>query len=109
MPAIRFIVSTHSSARDRNGNCYHFATITSTETGNRLAIDDMGGPDNAMSLIDKHLNLWGYPAVYSVNRTLPGRQWQALRGTLFPKKGETLYEHNLTREMLWKLERTDEA
>ena len=38
MPQIRFIIHTVSSARDRNGNCYHFSRVTSTITGRSMVM-----------------------------------------------------------------------
>lgn len=101
-PTIRFIVEQVSSARDRNGNCYHFAHITSTTTGKRLTIVDCGrgNPKNlacrALDL-EKHPNVWA--AVHCVESEIPIRQWQNA-----VKHFKRRYEHEITLQDILALE-----
>lgn len=43
---IKYIVHTISSLRDVNGNCYHYAIVTSVKSGISIAISSYGS-DNA--------------------------------------------------------------
>lgn len=53
---IKFVVVTTSSRRDINGNCYHIAAVTNTETGARVHFHT-GGASNAGYLIKDMFNL----------------------------------------------------
>jgi hypothetical protein len=99
--AIRFICETFTSERDRNGNCYHFAVITSTSTGKRLVIKGVGGESNARYLMSKLLGRTTGERVYSTEVVLPKRQWQRRESNLLDAK----WEHEVTGKMIQALEK----
>lgn len=84
---IRAIVRTFTSARDLNGNCYHFCYVFDVRQGiyKRLMIET-GGAGNGAGLVQRILG--GYASVFSAEETIPKRQWQAMRSN-----AECLYEH----------------
>ena len=97
---IKYIIDTVSSLRDVNGNCYHFARITSTKTGNSLVIDQVGGESNIRALVMKKLNL-DFSQIHYTNSWEGKRDWQ--RVSKFASQG--LYEHTTTAKMLRALNR----
>ncbi len=99
---IKYIIDTVSSLRDVNGNCYHFARITSTKTGNSLVIDSVGGESNAPSLVRSKLDL-DFSEIHYTNTWESKRDWQ--RMSKFASSG--LYEHDITATMLRRLNRKD--
>lgn len=86
-PKIRFIVETITSERDRNGNCYHFARITSTLTGRSLSVQ-VGGNGNARALVKAVGDTWD--SLHSVEITIPKRQWQQ-----HASEAVSMYEHEI--------------
>ena len=101
---IRFIIKTVSSETDVNGNRYHFATVTSTKTGNILNLDSVGGDENAPHLVRRLLDL-DWDEVWAVQFHLPKRQWQ--RSHKFHTGA--LYEHQIDAAKLKRLERKQKA
>ncbi len=97
---IKYIIDTVSSLRDINGNCYHFARITSTKTGHSLVIDSVGGDNNANYLVMRLLKL-DYSQIHYTNTWEAKRDWQ--RMSKFASSG--LYEHTVTAKMLRALNR----
>ncbi len=98
---IKYIIETISSLRDRNGNCYHFARITSTKTGNSLTVD-VASASNASGMVRRLLNLpWN--AVHCVERWESIRDWQ--RAKQFASVD--LNEYDVTATMLRRLNRKD--
>lgn len=93
---IRYIVETITSERDVNGNCYCFAVVTSTKTKARILFNT-GGKSNAIHDVMRLLDLT-WKDVYEVQVTLPKRRWREYA------KAVTLYEHELTPEMLLAIE-----
>lgn len=96
---IRFIVETTSSKTDINGNRYHFATITSTKTGQSLAVDHVGGDSNIEHRLREAGLEWG--EMKAINRTEAIREWQRQRKWL----KTPVFEHEVTDEMILGLER----
>jgi hypothetical protein len=77
-PVIRLIIHVYSSERDVNGNCYHSASVTDTETGASARFRNIGGASN-MDGIGQLLGIpYGYPCVYTVREQLPKRRYQRL-------------------------------
>ena len=99
---IKYIIDTISSLRDVNGNCYHFARITSTKTGHSLVIDSVGGDSNAPALVRRLLDL-DFSQIHNTNTYEAKRDWQ--RMSKFASSG--LYEHDVTATMLCRLNRKD--
>lgn len=102
---IRFIIETISSQRDTNGNRYHAARITSTATGDQLFIANVGGPSSVLALVTNAMgsaigrnSIPLYDYCYCIESEIPKRQWQALT------RKESLYEHQVTSEMILALE-----
>lgn len=93
---IKAIVHTISSKRDTNGNCYHYAVVTSTLTGDSLHFH-AGGESNARHMV---YNVLGdHRTFHAVETELPIRQWERRA------KDITLHEHNAEdklRELLEK-------
>jgi hypothetical protein len=85
---IRFIVETVSSARDKCGNRYHFARVTSTLTGRSLSYET-GGVRNAAG--DLYRVAGSYDALYCSELEIPKREWQHAR-----KQCGERYEYNVT-------------
>jgi hypothetical protein len=96
--AIRFIVHTISSMRDRSGNCYHFARIVSTRTGKRLHFH-ADGPGNAKYLLGRVLGM-DYSEQYAIETEILKTQWYAQQRM---HKVE-LIESDVTAAMLLALE-----
>ena len=104
-PAVRFIVEVVSSKSDANGNRSHFARLTSTKTGKRLTVRDLGGPGNMSFLLCRLLGRSfnpNYPNVYSTETTLGVRNWRRAAG-----RHNGFYEHELTAEHVLALEQVD--
>ena len=102
MSAIRFVVVTNSTWHKSNGYSSHISAITSTKTGKRLVIDDIGGEGNARSLLEKHAGACNYPEVMSIGRDMPLKQWRAYRAD--QTHNGSVYEHDVTAEMITALE-----
>lgn len=86
LPAIRFIVDTYTSERDRNGNCYHWSRITSTLTGKSIAVSDLGGESNTSSYVRRVIDEPGedsYRAISSRQIVVPKKQWSPPKGAIF--------------------------
>jgi len=98
---IRFICTTVSSARDLNGNCYHFGRIISTKTGRALVVGHLGGESNLAHLLRSKLKV-DWSALHSETSTLPKRQWQRMFKNV---EGDSNFEHEVTRKMLSELEK----
>lgn len=99
MPKIRFIVDTVSSARDVNGNRYHFADITSVRSGRRLRVL-VDGASNARVAVKRALAL-DWSEIHSTESEIPKRQWQEASKVWPPP----LYEHDVSEDTLRELER----
>lgn len=100
-PAIRFLVDTVSSARDINGNRYHWARITSTVTGRSLAILETSAtnPETYANRACALLGVDSWPAVHSSHtEDVPKREWAHGR----PADG--VYDHLVTPQMIVDLE-----
>ena len=91
----QFIIETITSKRDINGNCYHFAIITSTLTGRQL-MTQVNGDSNATAMVKRLLDL-DWSDIHYSGHVLPIREWGHRR------KNVDLYEHNVTAEMLNEL------
>ena len=81
---IKYIVHTTSSYSDLNGNTYHFARITSTKTKKSILITDVGGTENAVSILfkkdDKGKALAAnFSEIYTVNVWEKRREWNRLK------------------------------
>ena len=72
---IRAIVHTFTSERDRNGNCYHAARVTNTDTGASITIGHVGGQQNASAEVRRLLG-FNHEGVYLVEEVIPIRQFQ---------------------------------
>lgn len=96
LPAIRFIVETISSERDRSGNCYHWSRITSTLTGKSFRFH-ADGRGNAATLVHKMTGC-EYDAIRFISINLPKRQWKHSQDRI------KLYEHQVTAEHVLSLE-----
>ena len=80
---IKYIVHTTSSLRDYNGNCYHFARITSVKTKKSLVISDVGGESNATALLFRKDDngkalASSWEEIYSVQTWEKKRDWQRM-------------------------------
>ena len=110
---VKYIVHTTSSLRDYNGNCYHFARITSTKTKKSLVIADVGGASNAVALLfrrdDKGKSLASsWDEVYSVQTWEKKRDWQRMNKYAHGFDGDIsdkIYEHTVTPAMIRRLNR----
>lgn len=79
MRTIRGIVVVYTSARDRNGNCYHSAQYTDCATGAVAYFRDIGGPSNMNGLA--HLLGFSdhdYDSLFTDQQVLPIREYQRL-------------------------------
>ena len=99
---IKYIVETTSAWHKTNGYSSHFARITSTKTKRSLVIDNVGGRDNAASLLFRLGVITDWSEVYETAR------WEeSVRE--FDRKAKYasvgLYEHNVTAAMIRKLNR----
>lgn len=92
LPHIRFIVETVTSERDRNGNCYHFARVTSTVTGKTLCIAEVGGTTNARWIVTRSVSNDGHYPVHTVETTLPKRQWQHCVPKDAPRENDVTFD-----------------
>ena len=70
---IKFIIETVTSSRDVNGNCYHVAAVTRTDTRECFRTD-VGGEQNALF----HARRAGleYNEVYNVQCVIPKKQFK---------------------------------
>lgn len=102
---IRFLVHTVSSKTDINGNRYHYAVITSTETGRTLCVKNLGGDSNGRHLVRRALDTW--EGIHNEETSLPIREWQ--RRHKSQKENGALYEHEITPEMILALESAEAA
>lgn len=105
MPAIRFIVITHTSASDGNGNRYHFARVTSTATGKSLTFES-GGEENAQHMVGRAIGDHCYPSIYALGRTIPKKQWRGMVRDAEKNNGGSL-PHTVTSETILALETGD--
>ncbi len=98
---IRFLVHTVSSKTDVNGNRYHYAVITSTATGRALAVRNLGGDSNGVSLVRQALDTW--EGIHRSEATLPIREFNARHKS----QSETgaIFAHEVTSEMILALEK----
>ncbi len=76
---IRGILIIYTSARDRNGNCYHSAQYTDTDTGAFVRFRDVGGESNMRGLA-RLLGFGDYDSdhIYSDHQVLGIREYQRL-------------------------------
>ena len=103
MSAIRFIVQT-LSARDRvNGHSYRAGFITSTASGKRLFVSDVGGDDNLRGTLGRLTGAETYPAVYSYVRDITRRELGRIERAQ-DANGRAPMEHEITAEMITALE-----
>ena len=104
---IKWIVHTTTSERDYNGNCYHFARITSTKTGKSIVIDHVGGERNAVGLLFRTPEDGAKPVandwseIYDHQTVIGKRDWQRMNKFANGK----IYEHDVTPKMLRALAR----
>ena len=112
--AIKYIVHTTSSLRDYNGNCYHFARITSVKTKKSLVISHVGGESNAVAILfrkDENGKALAdsYEELYTVNTWEKKRDWQRMNKFANGFDGSdisgTVYEHQVTPTMIRRLNR----
>ena len=100
--AVKYIVDTTTSYRDVNGNCYHFARITSTKTKKSLVIKNLGGHSNASALLFR-LNLANdWSEVYETQKWEHIREFQRMQKHATT---EAVYEHEVTPKMVRALNR----
>ena len=99
---IRFLIHTVSSLTDINGNRYHFATITSTKTGNTLHIKQVGGESNARALLRKHTDA-DWEEINSTQSDLKIREFDRARACHQHDVGAK-YEHEFTASDFIRLE-----
>ena len=104
---IKYIVQTTTSVRDYNGNCYHFARITSTKTGKSIVIDGIGGDDNAAALLlrtpdDGTKPVAAWHEIHSSQAWARKRDWQRMSKIRMAGK---VFEHEVTPKMLRALNR----
>ena len=101
---IRFLVHTVSSRVDVNGNCYHYAIITSAASGRTLTVKNLGGEDNAQGLVRRCFDSWEDAGLHRTHEErVPIRQFNA-RHKAQKEEGGALYEHEITPEMIRALE-----
>ncbi len=75
---IRCIVETITSARDVNGNCYHFAAFYSPAKGRHdRVVMEVASPSNARSFANAILK--DVEAILDFEHTLAKREWQHAR------------------------------
>lgn len=106
MSKIKYIVNVLSSTHDRNGNRSHCATITSTKTAKRLAIRDLGGPNNVRSGLRRVMGGdfdIDFPAVYTIHQEMIPRREFARR----ERSQRGMYENHVTREVIEALDKED--
>jgi len=113
---IKYIVHTTTSNRDLNGNCYHFARITSTKTGKSIVIDGVGGDSNAAGLLLRRDEKTGksiaknWNEVHTYQTFEPKREWQRMNKFANGFNGSDIsgkiYEWKVTPQMLRALNRT---
>ena len=99
---IKYIVETTSAWRKTNGYSSHFARITSTKTKRSLVIDNVGGRDNAASLLFRLGVVNDWSEVYATQHfedSVRDFNRQAQNASV------GLYEHNVTAAMIRKLNR----
>ena len=112
---IKYIVQTTTSVRDYNGNCYHFARITSTKTGKSIVIDGIGGDDNAAALLLRTPDdgtkpvAAGWHEIHSSQAWARKRDWQRMSKFAGGFDGDDyigkVFEHEVTPKMLRALNR----
>lgn len=76
MNPITGILTVYTSARDRNGNCYHAAEYIDTASGVVVRFGDIGGSSNMQSLprlLGRDLS-----NTHQVHTVLGYRSWRAL-------------------------------
>ena len=79
---IRAIVRTYTSARDLNGNCYHYCMIYAVKRGIYQTCNvETGGASNGGYLVARILGDHGV-SVLTVEETLSKRDWNARRKNL---------------------------
>jgi hypothetical protein len=100
---IKYIVETTSSLRDYNGNCYHFARITSTKTKKSLVISSVGGSSNATGLLFRLKLANDWSELYSTEKWEANRDWQRLNK--YASESKPVYEHDVTATMIRRLNR----
>lgn len=98
-PAIRFIVHTVTSERDRYGNCYRFTTVRSTITGKTLTVTDVGGDGNIPGKLVNFTGTWD--SMDKTESAMPKRLFKAAESS----RDNRVPEHLLTEDMFAKLEK----
>lgn len=99
---IRFIIETYTSKSDTYGNQYHFATVTSAQTGKHIHITHVGGPSNIHGKVKSMLNL-DWPELHSTNIEYPIRRWNEVKKWIV----DGVPEHKFTADILAQLEQKD--
>ena len=94
---IRFLTHTVTSSRDRDGNCYSYAIITSTKTGRTLTIKDYG--ENARGMVRDALDY--LDGVWSSKEVVGKRRWNE-KVKAHEEFGH--FEHEVTSAMILALE-----
>lgn len=102
-PSIRFIVDTYCSTPDRFGNVSRWARITSTVSGRTLNVDNVGGAQNVPHDVYKALDKERRPADFDVWSWVHYGEHEIPR-RLFSAPKDSVYEGNLTAEMILGLE-----
>ena len=97
---VKYIVETTSSLRDLNGNCYHFAVITSTKTKRSLSVN-VHGASNAAHILFSLKLVSDWSEIYTTEKWVKIRDFQRIN------KFDTgrVYEHNVTAKMIRGLNR----
>ena len=90
---IRFLIHTVSSLTDTYGNRYHYATITSTKTGNDLRVKSLGGESNARHLVRTKTDA-DWSEINSTEADMKIREFNRCRK--FHENDSAKYEHEIT-------------
>lgn len=100
---IRFLIDTTVAKPDIYGNCYSYSIVTSTKTGNTLAIDSgaMSNGGNVTALLRNAGLEWS--SIHYSESMLPIRQFNARRAGL----ADSVHEHLVTADTLMELENAD--
>jgi len=98
---IRYIINTTVAKRDVSGNCYNYSIVTSTKTGERLAINSGWGSDggNVKALLRKAGLDWN--EIHYSERVVAIREFNRLKKHI----PAFVYEHETTTDMILDLER----
>ncbi len=93
--SIKFLVHTVSSERDRNGNCYHFCTITRTSDRSKRTTFTADCHNSGGFLVRQLFGL-DWSEVYETEASVSIRCFNLLH------KKVTRYQHNVTKAMLMR-------